>query len=575
MPKIQSAFRLVLLASLLLLVGTFAAVADDAVVDVDVLSNSVQFHPLVDAEAFLLRVTGPNDFVLERVVRGNSPTFELQSDMADGAYSWELMPAPRLGAGTRAALERARRTGDMTEITELRSRGVLSPGLAQSGTVTVAGGAFVIPRKESAGDADLDGVSGKAMDGVAGVPFKDHFIADDIVSTGSLCVGFDCVNGEVFGFDTIRLKENSLRIKFEDTSGAGFPSTDWQLTANDSSAGGANKFSIDDITGGRTPFTILANAPSNSLFVDGSGRVGLGTSTPVVNLHVVSGNSPALRLEQNVSSGFAAQTWDLAGNETNFFLRDATNGSTLPLRVRPGAASNSLFINTDSKVGVGTSSPGAKLDVKISANSEVQIGENLGGAVGNDPQLRLINTGAAPTNTWSFTVQDASFVIDDEDSVGVEFQLNDSGRVRFRAANVTTFDLATNGNLTITGTLTENSDINAKENFSPVDSRTILDRVAALPISTWNYRDDGAVQMGPMAQDFFEVFGLGGTASGLAPRNLASVALAAVQGLNAEKDAEIARLEAEQHGLEARNAQLEERLAALEALVATLAGAAQ
>ena len=162
----------------------------------------------------------------------------------------------------------------------------------------------------------------------------DQVILDDLIVDGSTCVGFDCVNGESFGFDTIRVKENNLRIKFQDTSNsASFPTNDWQLTANDTSNGGANKFSIDDIDNSRTPFTIEASAPSHSLYVDDGGRLGLGTNIPVVDAHIKSGNTPTVRLEQDGSSGFTAQTWDMAGNETNFFIRDATNGSTLPFRI--------------------------------------------------------------------------------------------------------------------------------------------------------------------------------------------------------------------------------------------------
>ncbi len=158
---------------------------------------------------------------------------------------------------------------------------------------------------------------------------------DDVIITFSQCVGTDCVNGESFGFDTIRLKENNLRIHFQDTSNsASFPSNDWRIVINDTSNGGANYFRVEDSTAGRAPFQIDAGAPNNSLRVDSAGDVGLGTDNPVVDLHVVSGNTPTLRLEQNGSSGFTAQTWDLAGNEANFFLRDVTNGSKLPLRVR-------------------------------------------------------------------------------------------------------------------------------------------------------------------------------------------------------------------------------------------------
>ena len=149
-----------------------------------------------------------------------------------------------------------------------------------------------------------------------------------------------------------------------DTSNSGsFPSRDWQLTFNETGNGGLDKFSIDDIDGGRTPFTIEANAPSHSLYTDDGGRIGFGTSTPVVELHVVDGDSPTLRLEQDGSSGFTPQTWDIASNEANFFVRDATNGSRMPLRIQPSAPSNALFIESTGEIGLGTASPNAKLHI--------------------------------------------------------------------------------------------------------------------------------------------------------------------------------------------------------------------
>lgn len=218
------------------------------------------------------------------------------------------------------------------------------------------------------------GISVLAITTFAGNTWSDQVILDDLIVDGSQCVGVDCVNGESFGFDTIRLKENNLRIKFQDTSStASFPTNDWQITANDSSNGGANKFSIDDIDGGRTPFTIEAGAPSHSLYVDDGGRIGLGTSTPVVEIHNKDGDTPTLRLEQDGSSGFTPQTWDMAGNETNFFIRDVTNGSRLPFRIRPGAPTNSIYVDVDGDVGLGTSSPQEDLHVHDTSGTDVRI----------------------------------------------------------------------------------------------------------------------------------------------------------------------------------------------------------
>jgi hypothetical protein len=203
---------------------------------------------------------------------------------------------------------------------------------------------------------------------------NDQVIADDLIVQGSACVGLDCVNGESFGFDTIRLKENNTRIKFDDTSTtSGCPANDWQLTANDA-CGGASKFSIEDITGTKVPFTITAGAATNSIFVDSTGRVGLRTSTPVLDLHISTSNTPAIRLEQTNAGGFTAQTWDVAGNEANFFVRDVTGGSRLPFRIRPGAPTSSIDIAASGFVGIGTASPSKLLHLSSSSgNAAVQL----------------------------------------------------------------------------------------------------------------------------------------------------------------------------------------------------------
>ena len=200
---------------------------------------------------------------------------------------------------------------------------------------------------------------------LAGSASADIQHLDDVIIDLSLCVGQDCVNGESFGFDTVRLKENNLRIHFQDTSNsASFPTADWRIVINDSGNGGANYFAIEDSGVARQPFRIEAGAPASSLYVDDGGRIGLGTSTPVVEAHIVDGDTPTLRLEQDGSSGFTPQTFDLAANESNFFIRDVTNGGRLVFRAVPGAPQNSLFIAASGNIGLGTNAPDLKLDVR-------------------------------------------------------------------------------------------------------------------------------------------------------------------------------------------------------------------
>jgi len=366
---------------IILLIPGFAFAAGKAP---NISSTAVQWQSAGDFESVQLVVMGPSGAYFTKTFTGSqAPSFTLK-DIAgnlavDGTYTYELRYAPRLSSDVRAALADARDRGDDAAATQiLRAAGVPS-NLTESGVFNVNGGSFVplsIGEPKAPAQNSPTGLRA-GTDAKLHAATEDIVQADDVIIQGSLCVGLDCVVNESFGFDTIRLKENNTRIKFDDTSTtSGCPNNDWQLTANDA-CGGANKFSIEDITGSKVPFTITAGAPTNSVFVDSTGRLGLRTSTPVLDIHVATSNTPAMRLEQNNSGGFTAQTWDVAGNEANFFVRDVTGGSRLPFRIRPGAPTSSIDISASGNVGVGTASPSQKLHVfqAVDANS-IALNEN-------------------------------------------------------------------------------------------------------------------------------------------------------------------------------------------------------
>ncbi len=469
------------LLMLLLCLGVSVALAQGPsgpVAAATVSAKSITWTAKVSYARLVLTISGPNGQSRQEFGAGSKASFDAAGH-ADGTYTYELEVVPQIDAETQAALVAAADSEDRDAVVkQLQAEGKLPSGaLTQSGAFTVQADQIV-----------TGAYTGSDKDG-GGISRLDQVVADDLIVQSSACVGLDCVNNESFGFDTLRLKENNTRIKFDDTSIAGgFPANDWQLTANDSASGGSDKFSIEDVTGGKVPFTLIAGAPSNSVFVDGRGRLGLKTSTPALDVHVNSADTPAFRLEQNTSSGWSAQTWDIAGNETNFFIRDVSGGTHLPFRIRPGAPTSSIDIAASGNVGIGTASPEARLDVRGSA--------------------------------------------------------------------------VISGSLLLNGSLTEYSDVNAKTNFAPVNGQQVLERLAAMPVRTWNYKSDPATvrHMGPTAQDFQAAFGLGLDDRHIAPLDTNGVALAGVQELYQmmkEKDAQIARL-AQQ------NAQLEKRLAALE-----------
>ncbi|TQV80222.1 tail fiber domain-containing protein [Aliikangiella coralliicola] len=403
---------------------------------------------------------------------------------------------------------------------------------------------------------------------------------DDVIITQSLCVGQDCSNGESFGFDTLRLKENNLRIKFQDTStSASFPSNDWQLTANDSSNGGANRFSIDDITGSKTPFTVEAGAPTNSLYVDDGGRIGFGTATPVVNLHVKEGNSPTLRLEQDGSSGFASQTWDVAGNEANFFIRDTTNGSKLPFKIKPGAPTGSIFVAADGDIGLGTESPDAKLNVEgasastiisdtATGSADVRTLLTLNSEHGSNIKFEHRNNAGKEWTVGTYSSGNG-FLISRADTAdgnadphdNYNLLLNDN---QFVIRNMASDELMrlTNTQLVVNGTVVSSSSRTVKDNIVSVDSGKILNMLSKLAIKKWNYINDGSSikHIGPIAEEFYELFGLGSDDKHIASLDTSGIALAAIQALNEEVKDKNSKIES----LEKQNKLLNERLALIE-----------
>jgi hypothetical protein len=108
------------------------------------------------------------------------------------------------------------------------------------------------------------------------------------------------------------------------------------------------------------------------------------------------------------------------------------------------------------------------------------------------------------------------------------------------------------------------SDRNLKENFSPVSPREVLEKVATLPISRWNFKGDAATpHVGPMAQDFYAAFGTGTDERHIATVDADGVALAAIQGLNQKLEQTLEQKETELTELKQTVAELKELVTAM------------
>jgi hypothetical protein len=502
---ITSKHFFVILAATCLVVcfNGMAEVPNNPVADVMVGSSGITWVPKVTYAQMILNLSKPDGTVFCKTFdRGASPYINLGDIMGDsdleGSFTYELRVVPLLVKISRDEMnrEQTRRTREVP--------------LTQTGYFTVREGMIVTP-----GGIESENVIGISTSQDRLSRTQDQVILDDLIVDGSLCVGFDCINGESFGFDTIRLKENNLRIKFQDTSNsASFPSNDWQITANDSTNGGANKFSIDDIDSGKTPFTIKAGTRANALYVDDSGRVGLGTSTPVEDLHIWYGDTPTIRLDQS-GGGWTPQTWDIAGNEANFFIRDVTNGSHLPFRIKPGAPTSTLCLMSDGKVGIGTWSPAYKFEIETTGEDAMFYLDRTDGA-----QLKVNVTNAqgqiGTQSSHKFNIVTANanrITISSSGNVGID-NMN-PGQLFVVGASGTTYCDGTDWYPTSTR--------EAKENIISLTDDEALQALNGLNPVKYNYKQNKEEErVGFIAEDVPELVAINGR------KNLNSMDIVAV-----------------------------------------------
>jgi hypothetical protein len=196
---------------------------------------------------------------------------------------------------------------------------------------------------------------------------------------------------------------------------------------------------------------------------------------------------------------------------------------------------------------IGTNSPGAVIAGGV--GNAVRPNSPSAAIVGGENNIatnRALAAGgfARALHSGSFAWSDGSNITQSTNDNSVTMRASGGYRLFSTSAGVGVF-LAPGG-----GSWVIMSDRNAKENFEPVDAQAVLDKVAALPMTTWNYKTqtNGVRHMGPMAQDFKAAFGVGETDTGITTVDADGVALAAIQGLNErlkEKNAEIATLKAE------------------------------
>ena len=191
----------------------------------------------------------------------------------------------------------------------------------------------------------------------------EQVISDTLIVSGPLCAGAGCAAGEIFTGGTVKIKQNAVRLHFDDASA--IAQTDWQIEINDGSQTGPSYFAINDLDAGTTPFAIDAGAPSSAFRIDNQGWIGIGTAFPEEEVHILGDRYPGILFEATNLEGVPFHRWLLDGGFGSFSVIDTTETAwTYPFYIYTGTESHALGTRDDA-VFVGTPYPKAKLHVDL------------------------------------------------------------------------------------------------------------------------------------------------------------------------------------------------------------------
>jgi hypothetical protein len=319
--------------------------------------------------------------------------------------------------------------------------------------------------------------------------------------------------------------------------------------------------------------TVGANTLYDSVTLAQGNNVTITPSGQTLTI-AASGGTPGWALTGNAGTTPGV---NFLGTTDNHPLELWANG-TRALRLEPGLTPNVIGGRADNSVASGVS--GA--NIGGGAQNTIESGANfssIAGGSGNDIQgndfYSVICGGEANTNKasayystilggyhnivagsyslaagWQANAVHSQTFVWSDGSYPTTSTANNQFMVRCNGGAIFYTGTGTGAGVSLAaggGSWSNLSDRDAKENFTPVDAKGVLEKVAEMPITTWNYRAQGGGtrHIGPMAQDFYAAFGVGEDERHITTVDEDGVALAAIQGLNMklqEKDAEIQAL---------------------------------
>ena len=212
---------------------------------------------------------------------------------------------------------------------------------------------------------------------------------------------------------------------------------------------------------------------------------------------------------------------------------------------------------------------------ETNGQSSIALGEHdtAGGTASIALGIHNSATGNYSTAIGSYVSTQAhpgSFIYGDNSTTTTETKNTADNQFMVRAAGGSVFysnagltagvSLAAGG-----GSWTSISDRNKKENFTTIDKEDVLNKIAGMEVSQWNYKAQPVNQhhIGPMAQDFYAAFHLDGQSdTTINSLDIDGINMAGIQALKKrtdelkEKVAEVETLRKEVEALKNENSKL-------------------
>lgn len=294
-----------------------------------------------------------------------------------------------------------------------------------------------------------------------------------------------------------------------------------------------DKFHVNSGSGENAFRVQIDGSTKMRLFSNGSLSIGTNNTNVTANDVYIHGNlgisdsNPTQAL--SVDGTIRASTDD---GETEYLEMRHTGGRGLINTAGDGGlefghdGSTKMTLLDSGRLGIGTTSPDEELSVVGKVRGSFNSAESEYTEIGHDGAGGFINT-----------VGDGNLSFEHDGNT--KMLLTNTGYIAMnRTSAVFPIHVGTsssNGNgahLSAGGTWINGSSRLFKNNFLAVDTKEILKKLMKLKLQTWEYNGaDEGIHMGPIAEDFYQAFGLGQNEQYIATVDADGVALAAIQEL--------------------------------------------